>query len=621
MKINVNDLDKIFLPGFIELYKQLGLENSDDGITLTAEKGNLPAVKREDNRITIYYNKPHQFFRMLSMIKRIDGFYEEAPEHTDLCYMLDQSRNAVLKPEQAERFVRYLALSGFNALMLYTEDTYEIDGEDYFGFMRSKWKKSEIKKLVEYANKFHIELVPCIQTLAHLERPMRWKKYKEICDSGNVLLVGDERTYELIDKMFASCRECFTSNRINIGMDEAAGLGVGKYMQKNGYRDRSEIMLEHLSRVCEIAKKHGFKPMMWSDMFFFLAFNAYGVTSGTIPDDVKKKVPPEVTLIYWDYYSSDRKETSHMVSCHKEFNNPVAFAGGLQRWARFTAVNEFSITVEDMHLEECFKQGITDILATAWGDGGSDSSSFSIMPTMVFYGEKCFKRNVERDWLEMRLKEVCNVDMQPFTYMNNMDYLDGFPKLDRGGNRFTMVPLYADLLSAAYYLHIEKDTCEKHYAELAEKIKPYTTDGEFAYVFDLVYKLALVAAKRSMLINEIRDSYNAGNKSRLKELAEKDIPEAISLTKDFLRAVETQWKTENRNSGLEVQQIRLGGIIQRMNGVKEIIEEYVDGKTTAIDELDEEPLYADCRDKNSTASLDITDYGYFWSRLASVNLI
>ena len=47
-------------------------------------------------------------------------------------------------------------------------------------------------------------------------------------------------------------------------------LGLGNYLKKHGYVNRFEMLSRHLSRVCEIAQRYDFKPMMWSDMFFRL---------------------------------------------------------------------------------------------------------------------------------------------------------------------------------------------------------------------------------------------------------------------------------------------------------------------------------------------------------------
>ncbi|MBQ5591086.1 MAG: hypothetical protein IIU65_05340 [Clostridia bacterium] len=52
--------------------------------------------------------------------------------------MLDCSRNAVLKVDTVKSYIDILERLGYNTLMLYTEDTYEVDNQPYFGYLRGK---------------------------------------------------------------------------------------------------------------------------------------------------------------------------------------------------------------------------------------------------------------------------------------------------------------------------------------------------------------------------------------------------------------------------------------------------------------------------------------------------
>ena len=61
--------------------------------------------------------------------------------------MIDCSRNAVFKPSQVKRFAEIIAKMGYKEFYLYTEDTYEIDGEPYFGYMRGKYSQKELTKI------------------------------------------------------------------------------------------------------------------------------------------------------------------------------------------------------------------------------------------------------------------------------------------------------------------------------------------------------------------------------------------------------------------------------------------------------------------------------------------
>lgn len=600
----------------------LDIETSADGVKVTAVKNGTPSLTKTADGVVIGYNKKCEYFRMLGMLNSslVGDNYSETPRQDLLCYMADQSRNAVLTMDAAKRMVMYLASIGFDSVMLYTEDTYEIEGEPYFGYMRGRWTESEIKELVEFSDDFGVEIIPCIQTLAHLERMMRWDCYKPLIDCSNIMVVHDDRVLELIDKMFATCAKCFKSRRINIGLDEAHLLGAGKYLDKNGYKTRYEIMNQHLEDVLKIAKKYGFELMMWSDMFFRIAFGgAYYSLKGEIPQDIMDKVPQDITLIYWDYYTSDVPLFTHMVDLHKKFKNKSAFAGGAQRWGRFTTVNDFSIKVEDMHIEKCLEKGINSIIATCWGDDGSESATFGVLPTLVLYAEKCYKGDFDENWLNTRIEEIMKIEYTPFHYMHRMDYMPEFNPEDRGASAYSKVLLYSDILTGVYYRHVDRDRCVPYYNDLADKFAPYASNKNFGYMFDVMQKLAKVCALKAELICDIRDSYAKGDKARLCELANKVIPETITAVSALLEAFEKQWKYESRAFGLEVHQTRMGGLKERMNSVANVINDYCNGKVAAIDELEQAPLYADCRTDDSDLPLTLKERS--WKSLTSVNII
>ena len=98
-------------------------------------------------------------------LKTYRGFTMKTYKHFGV--MLDCSRNGVMKPEAVKRMIDCLQKMGYNALELYTEDTFEVEGEPYFGYLRGRYTGAELKELDLYAAAHGIELIPCIQTLAH----------------------------------------------------------------------------------------------------------------------------------------------------------------------------------------------------------------------------------------------------------------------------------------------------------------------------------------------------------------------------------------------------------------------------------------------------------------------
>ncbi|MBE6810930.1 MAG: hypothetical protein E7521_07750 [Ruminococcaceae bacterium] len=201
---------------------------------------------------------------MLYFLVKGGGFMPK--NYQRLGVMIDMSRNAVMSVAALKEYFVLLKKMGYNSVMLYTEDTYEVEGEPFFGYMRGRYSVAEMKELDEFANNIGVELIPCIQTLAHLNQALRWGTIPVDCD--DIMLTDDERVYDLIDRMFKTLKKCFKSPYIHIGMDEAHMVGRGKYMDIHGYEETFSILKRHLDKVCELAKKYDFVPLIWSDMFF-----------------------------------------------------------------------------------------------------------------------------------------------------------------------------------------------------------------------------------------------------------------------------------------------------------------------------------------------------------------
>ena len=52
--------------------------------------------------------------------------------------------------------------------------------------------------------------------------------------------------------MFKTLSQAFRTRRINIGMDEAQMVGLGKYLNQHGYQDRLSLMLNHFNKVAQL---------------------------------------------------------------------------------------------------------------------------------------------------------------------------------------------------------------------------------------------------------------------------------------------------------------------------------------------------------------------------------
>ena len=178
--------------------------------------------------------------------------------------MLDCSRNAIPRVSVVKDHMDKMKQMGYDTLMLYTEDTFEVEGEPYFGYLRGRYTIEEMKEIVAYGDAIGIEVVPCIQTLAHVGGIFHWDEYKPIRDTADILFIDEERTWTLIENIFKTLRKVFTSNQVHIGMDEAHLVGLGKYYDKYGPTDRFELILGHLQKVCDLCDKVIFANGVWT---------------------------------------------------------------------------------------------------------------------------------------------------------------------------------------------------------------------------------------------------------------------------------------------------------------------------------------------------------------------
>lgn len=498
--------------------------------------------------------------------------------------MIDCSRNGVYTVDALKKYIKLLSAMGYDYLQLYTEDTFEVDGEPYFGYLRGRYSKDELKELDSYAAECGMELVPCIQTLAHLAGILRWQPYGSIRDIDNILLAGDARVYGLLDNVFKACAECFKSRRINIGMDEAHAVGLGRYLDIHGYRDRFDILCEHLKKVCEIARKYGFKPIMWSDMFFRLANHGeYGAgESFTLPDDVINAVPPDIELAYWDYYSDDKAHYDAMFKAHGQFKNRTVFACGAWCWSGFAPHNRWSTSINKKAFLSCAENGIDEIFVTCWKDDGAESSLFCNLPSL-YAASEFFKGNYDEKSIAAGFERLTGIPYNGFLSLDLPDVIA--PSYPKNPSKYM---LYSDPFLGFLDANAEIGRGEQ-FAKAKKKLKKYAANPDYGYIFDTLCALCGVLEIKFDLGLRTREIYIRRDKSELKKLIS-DYKLLERRVQRLYSAFREQRDRECKLNGFEVHDVRLGGLLVRIKHCRELLSELYADKITAIPALDEKIL-------------------------------
>ena len=506
----------------------------------------------------------------------------------DICFrrfgtMIDCSRNAVMSVKGVKKWIDLTADMGYNVLLLYTEDTYEVDENPYFGYRRGRYSQDEIREIDQYALSKGVELVPCIQTLAHLNAIVRWPAYKEMVDINDILLAGDEKVYELIDKMFSSISKCFSSRTINIGMDEARMIGRGKYYDLHGDSNRSQLLIDHVKRVSEIGKKYGFTLEMWSDMFFCLAAGSYYNPSATINLSIQKQIPDNVNLVYWDYYSTDKNRYDKMLDAHQKIKENTAFAGGFWTWEGLAPHNGYSIKSTEVAVKSCIEHRVDNVIFTMWGDDGGECSRFAMIPSL-FYASEIAKGDYDENLIKERFFEKFKITFDDFMLLD-------LPSTPGGADDKVCNPekylLYNDCFNGIMNSTIAGGE-NIQYAECGKKLAQIESDEQWGYLFATERALCDVLATKAELSVKTREVYQNRDQEALQELIREY--ESLFVKIDiFYRAYKKQWYEENKPHGFDVQDMRIGALLMRMRSCKERLAELYSGTISVIEEL-EEPL-------------------------------
>ncbi len=546
----------------------------------------------DDDCVTITYNKPHHAARALGAVMAGSDTDERAAFKT-LGIMLDCSRNAVMKVEHFKRWLRRLALMGYNMAMLYTEDTYQLPDEPYFGYLRGPYSMAEIKLLDAYAAELGIELIACIQTLGHLEQILQWAPFSRIKDTSSVLLVDEPETYGLIDKMLAFWSEALQSRRIHVGMDETHDLGRGRFMDKFGYERGFDIFNRHLVKVNEICGKYGYSnPMIWSDMYFRMSNpnGDYYDKASTIPADIKAKIPENVELVYWDYYHEEADFYSEWIKRHRELGFNPLMGSGVWTWGRLWYDHQMTVKTVDPCIAACRETEVDELFFTMWGDDGSYCEFDSSFAGLAYCAELSYNSTAEEQAIADRFAVICNADYQACILAGKIEDYSIKSSNDNIVSSPAMLwddPLYAiverSFGSAAAVVVKQK---KEQWIELKAALEKMTDNGRGNLEHAIIILETLIGKidYRQQLVT----AYTACDKAALNHIAEELTEEIIERIEVLHYSLRQQWMMRNKPFGFEVIQARLDALIGRYQEVAVRIKEFLDGEIERIEELEVE---------------------------------
>ena len=226
-------------------------------------------------------------------------------------------------PPTFSRLLRLLDIfraAGFNALLLEWEDAFPWTVEPAFR-SPTAFTRQQVAEFHQKARSLGFELIPLVQSIGHMETPLRSKKYahlREVAENSDVLNVlaqgAGELVREMMDEVLAATPDC---RFFHLGGDEAITFGehpdTRAFIQAHG---QAALYRHHIEPLCDHLLAHGVRPILWHDMM--LTWSRADLTA----------LGAKADLCIWAYQRAADIPWQFSMPADVEGDLPLIFGGG-----------------------------------------------------------------------------------------------------------------------------------------------------------------------------------------------------------------------------------------------------------------------------------------------------
>ncbi len=593
------------LSGIEKVQEDLFFEITDEkcaDVVINVKKENIKGhkVTFKDNKATICYGKRKaSFFRGLMLLR--EALYNEkteleaaeTPHFETNAVQVDMSRNNPLSIKGLEYFIRHTAIMGLNGFVLYIEDMYELKNYPYFGYMRGRLTSEQMRALDDYAYDLGVELMAQIETLRHLEKYLKYHSTSDIRATPNTLLVGEKATYDFIEDMLIFCKENLRSKYICLGLDEAWDVNTGAYKEKHGDVPMVRVFNEHVKKVYELTKKHGFEASMAPDLYFHMSYekeppaDSYWIDEHVnFSKELLDGVPKEAIQVFWNYHTEDEDKMIRMIDKCKELGSgEVYWIGAVRSYQSLIIKYTPSIKNAITGMNASKRAGIKKVFLSIWGDCG-ECPHFVMFPEMLIYAQLDYGDKYDEADIDKKLKFLYDTDFASFKDINLADQIheNEMPELA------TKFLLYNDPLFGLLDKNIEGMDLKSYYGKLVKLYRDRgANEGPIKQCFDQFKAMLDVLELKADYGLRLKKAYDEKNREELYALAD----EASIIKKRFEKLMEIERKmytTYFMSFGLETIEQRRATMCARFDTTRYKIELYLSGEIDSIEELEQERL-------------------------------
>lgn len=305
----------------------------------------------------------------------------------------DISRGPVPTVEYIKKQIRTFAAFKLNVLSWYIEHAFQHEKHPLIA-PPNGLTADEVREIVAYAQKYHVEILPEQQSFGHAWQTLRHEEYADLRETMGVFSPVREGTYALLKDFYDEMAPLFPSPLFHVGCDETYGLGEGPSRELAEQIGVGGVYLRHLKRLRELLQPHGKRILFWGDIALHYP-------------DIIPQIPKDIIVANWGYGGAESFEgqlqpyadagldqfvcpgVSNWSQIFPNFDNAVINIHNFVRdGQRFHALGMLNTTWDDdgETLFEHTWYGVVYSAACAWQPGGAEVETFDAGFDHAFYG-------------------------------------------------------------------------------------------------------------------------------------------------------------------------------------------------------------------------------------------
>ena len=310
---------------------------------------------------------------------------EDKPDILARGFYMDQARGRSFKLDTLKKQIDVLSRYKINQYQLYIEQSFAFRGFSEMWREDSVLTPEEIMELDKYCADRDIDFVPSLASFGHLYELLKTKSYEDICEledtagkpfsfwekmQHHTVNVVDERSFEVIKKMFDEYLPLFSSKYVNICADETFDLGKGKSKELADKIGTDRMYMEFLKKLCEYVVSKGKVPMFWGDIIC------------KFPEFIKE-LPKETICMAWGYLADQKDDICRPVA---EVGANMYLCPGVCGWNTF--INRIDTAYSNIKTLSGYarKYDAIGLLNTEWGDFGHVNNPSFATPGIIYGG-------------------------------------------------------------------------------------------------------------------------------------------------------------------------------------------------------------------------------------------